>query len=325
VDAKLIKANIALFNGSRSEVRRLLAEFTAEHPRPAEDVAPLVMWLDAQAADDRATRMEKLAALVEKLPKNNKYVRIAADTLEQEDQYASKGVEPDEPLEVPEDGEAPAPARTLPKPLGVDLWKAGAFAAIGLMIGIVVISLLGGSAGQQATQVVQNNGGPLIQGTPGGPPPTLAPDRSIALDPTLFRAEYESGILEISAVEDNSGRIVDEDGVLVRPIPGARLVAVRVAFECNNGGVCGDVPEADLFITTDSLVNIEPMRDVGPAGESRLPESIASGSRGAGWVVFQVPNNAIPAALTIIPPFAFNEEPQPIIIPLALPSDSGAP
>lgn len=324
MDAKLIKANIALFNGSRSEVRRLLSEFTVEHPRPSEEETPLLMWLDAQAADDRTTRMEKLKVLVEKLPKNDRYARIAADTLEQEDQYASKGVETDEPLEMPEEGVEAAPARKLPKPLGVDLWKAGAFAAIGLMIGIVVVSLLGGGGNNTVvvTQVAGTNFGqpPTNLNNQQGPIPTLAPDRSIALRPEDFEAIYESGILQVSAVEDNSGRIVNEDGELVLATQGARLVAVRVVFECRNGSICSDPPEADLFITTDTLTNIPPLRNVGPAGETRLSDRIADNNQSAGWIVFEVPNTSIPAALTVIPPVPSGQDPVPIIIPLALPA-----
>lgn len=68
----LIKANIALFNGSRAEARRLLAGYQAQvGTTPAPEEASLVQWLSAQAQDDRDARVEGLRRLLQTASPND--------------------------------------------------------------------------------------------------------------------------------------------------------------------------------------------------------------------------------------------------------------
>ena len=64
---KLVKANIALFKGGRGETARLLGDYRAAGGgEPA--LAPMVLWLDAQAQPDRSERIKRLNVLIANVP-----------------------------------------------------------------------------------------------------------------------------------------------------------------------------------------------------------------------------------------------------------------
>ncbi len=302
----LIKANIALFNGSRSEARRLLDEFRAGNPRLEPEDSTFLMWLDAQAQDERAARLEKLRLLADKGVKSSRYVTMAQETLAVEEQAKVGG------RDVPEGDVVPGkPGRQLPRLLGVELWKVGTFAVAGIVVGTRLWAI----ADIRPPSSAQQTAAPLPDSAATSAPPTAGPDRSVRIAPEDHTAQYPQGIVELSAFEDGSQRVGNLNGVPLTPVQGTRFYALRVRFECRSGGVCSRPPEASVVLLTDGNAAIPPVDNAGIIGESLL-QPIGNLSSTTGWLVFELPENSQAAALVLTPPAATGETPQPILIPL---------
>lgn len=310
----LIKANIALFNGSRAEARRLLRDYQAQvgaTPDPAD--ASLVLWLTAQAQDSREARVDELRKLLAAAPANDPYAKLASQYLADE----QKAEEAAATETVPEPGEPAQPARR--GILGVAWWKAGAFVLAGIVLGVIVMSLFGGgSSGTAVAQVPTPLPGTAAPATPAGP----LPDRSTPIAPELHQTDYPDGILQVTRIEDASERIEDSDGNLVTPVDGARFVALKLLFECRqgNGGICRNPPEANVALVLDDFTQSPRLSDVNVAGEPLLSQ-VAAGNTTDGWVVFEVPNTRDLLSLAVLPvrPVAtpaLNEEQEPQFISL---------
>jgi len=295
VNPTLIKANIALFNGSRAEARRLLAGYHAQAgATAAPDEATLVQWLNAQAQDDREARVSGLRQLLATAPPNDPYARLASQYLADE-QKAEAAAASDT---VSEPGEAPQPkARGI---LGVAWWKAAAFALVGVVAGVIVMTLFSGGAGagtggQQVAQVPTTAPGTAPASTP-------LPDRSTPIPGELHQTEYPDGILQITRIEDGSGRIVNQQGEVETPISGTRFVALKLLFECRggSGGICRNPPEANVALVLDDLTTQAPrLTDVTVSGERGF-EQVSQGNTTDGWVVFEVPDTRNPASLAVL-------------------------
>lgn len=274
---KLIQANIALFKGAPAEARRLLQEYIAEGGDSAAS-APMAMWLDAQAQTDRAERIRRLWSLVNSVEPDNDYARLARDYLRAEQVY--------------EDTADRAPSRSRLMLLEVPLWKALVFALVGGLVTFVAMSVLySGRPAQVAAQPTA-----ITQ----SPTPFNLPDRSRALVADSYTARYPQGILQVSAVEEESERVVDEQSqTVVTPVPGARFFALRMIFECR-GGICDKPPESRLALRLDDGTLIEPRAGMQIGGESTL-QPIALGRTTAGWVVFEIPLVSPVEALVVSP------------------------
>lgn len=311
----LIKANIALFNGSRAEARRLLREYEAQTAgAPEAEDAPLVLWLSAQAQDNREARVEGLRKLLASAPATDPYARLANQYLADEEKAE---VEAATTTVADSDGE------TTPRRggglLGVPWWKAGVFTLAGVIIGVIVMTLFPSGAGS-GTSVVQlptaapGTPGVVAQGTP-------LPDLSTPIPPELHQTSYPRGILQVSRIEDGTQRAADQRGTPLTPVQGARFVALKLVFECREG-ICQRPPEANLALFLDDGSAAPQVPDAGVAGEELL-QSVAQGSATTGWVVFAVPDTRSPLALAVLPfePLATpenNQNPEPQLIPLGL-------
>lgn len=308
----LIKANIALFNGSRAEARRLLRDYEAQTAAASiPDEASLVLWLSAQAQDNREARVDALRKLQDTVPASDPYARLAAQYLADE-QKAEAVAATDV---VTEDGEPAPPQRG--QILGVPLWKAGAFALAGVIVGVIVMTLFSGGSSAGRTVVVAPT--PLPGTTVPGTPP---PDLSTPIPAELHQTDYPDGILQITRIEEGSQRIVDERGNLVTPVAGARFVALKMLFECRagTGGICRNPPEANIALVLDDFTQAPRLSDVSVIGEPQLSQ-VAAGNTTDGWVVFEVPQSRAPLSVAVFPlrPVAtpaLNEEQQPQIIVL---------
>jgi hypothetical protein len=307
VHPKLIKANIALYNGARSETRRLLEEYRAE--ANGEKPTPMVLWLDAQAQDEHADRVARLHTLIEETGENNYYARQAQEYIETESQYSEK------PLP------GARASRRAVSVGGVALWKAGLFVVVGALVGIVLFSVFnpGNAANTPAIEGTQTAGsitpGDVTLGAVAETPLNL-PDQSTPVAPELFQAQYPQGILQITAIEDNSQRAADiRQRVIVSPITGARFYALKLIFECR-AGICSDPPQAQLSVELDDGVNIPVMDNIGINGE-RLFQPVAQGRSTTGWVVFEIPEANTPLRLVITPPTTTaSETPEPVFVDL---------
>jgi hypothetical protein len=314
VNPTLIKANIALFNGSRAEARRLLREYEAQTAgAPEAEDATLVLWLSAQAQDSREGRVDGLRKLLATAPASDPYAKLAHQYLADEEKAKTEA----ETATVPEEGEAAAPRRG--GILGVPWWKAAAFAGVGVVLGVIVMTLFapGGGPGQGvAVAPTSAPGTPsvAVRGTP-------LPDLSTPIAPELHQTIYPRGILQVSRIEDGSQRVADRNNNLIGPVTGTRYVALKLVFECRQG-TCSRPPEANLSLFLDDGSLAGQLTDVSVLNEPQL-EPVGENFSSDGWVVFQVPDARDPLALAVLPflPIATpenNQEPEPQLIPLGL-------
>ncbi len=267
VDLKLVQAQIALFKGERAETLRLIHEYRQEH-----DDDSMVMWLEAQAQSDREARMQRLQVLAGR--SDSTYGQLAQDTLRVEAEYAQKI-------------EAVRRARSFDPTTRRLIGLVGV-----LVIGILILVSLG--VGQTPVEI---------------PTPTVTiaptvvslPDRSRVLVADSYTARYPRGILQVSAIEDESARVIRrEDQTLVMPVPGARFYALKIVFECR-GGVCNQPPEARLRLELSNGEYIDARDDVQIINELVL-EPIALGRTTTGWVIFEIPTVTSADALLVNPP-----------------------
>ncbi len=269
--SELIEANKTFFAGDRAETRRLLAEYC----RTQDGDWELVQWLEAHAQDNHDEFIKLLQELVAQGEPDNLYVQMARAYLDEEAEYQSKITPPSNPRRIWSIG------------LG-----AGAMFALGLIVAYVFISGFGGN----------NNNEMLVV--------TATPDPLLALAPTLqledrsqtlfgdYTARYTSGILEITAIEDRSQRVIERrSDSLITPVPGARFVALSIVFECRSG-ICRQPPEADLFLQLDNNELIPRRTDV-TIGDTLDLQAVALGRTTQGWMIFEVPALNRPTALII--------------------------
>jgi hypothetical protein len=271
MDARLIQANLALFKGEHAEVGRLLNEVRAERP-PTDDEAALMRWLDAQIQLDRDERLRRLGALVASAPPDNTYARLAARYLAEEDAYR--------------DRLAAVKTRSV-----TGVWKPLAAVAAGALVIFLLMSAVLPNTQPQPTAA------PIVTAAPTDVPPL--PDRSQALVADSYTARYPAGILQITAVESDSARVMNANDTGATPVPGARFYALNVVFECRSG-VCDAPPGAVLALQLDNGDLIKARDGLRIAGEKTL-QPVALGRTTTGWVVFEVPLVTQVKALVISP------------------------
>jgi hypothetical protein len=277
---KLVRANLALFKGGRQETARLLGDYRAAGGGEPER-APMVLWLDAQAQPDRAERIQRLNVLIANVPPDNPYAQMARQVLQDEEQYQQKIAQADS-----------RPGLTFGTVL-----RALTLVILGGLIVMVAMSVLN----PPKTETVSDVGAHGLAPLPATTIPTALPDNSRPLVADAYTARYPQGILQVTAVEDESARVVDSDtNEVLTPIPGARFYALNVAFECR-GGICDAPPQAILKLQLDDGSLIEPRTGVQLAGTTPL-SPIALGRTTSGWMVFEVPSITPVAALVVSAP-----------------------
>lgn len=272
---KLVKANLALFKGGRGETARLLGDYRAAGGGEP-DRAPMVLWLDAQAQPDRAERIRRLHTLIASVPPDDPYAQMARQYLRDEEAYQERL--------------AQAEARPALKLGGIG--RGLAFTLLGGLLVLVGMSILNPPAQPTSTDLQPTT-------IPDAQPTAITlPDHSRPLVADAYTARYPQGILQVTAVEDESERVIDSDtGEILTPIPGARFYALHIAFECR-GGICDAPPQANLTLQLDDGSLIQPRRGVQIAGTTPL-SPIALGRTTNGWLVFEVPSITPVAALVV--------------------------
>lgn len=301
---KLIKANIALFNGARTETRRLLDEYRAE----SEDAkpTPMILWLDAQSRETRDARIDGLHTLLEEMGDNSRYARYARAYIDDERNYGNKKVS----------GGRGGSGIAI---LGVSVWKALLFAIVGGAMGFIAFSAFNPGVGVTQNVALTPNvttPGAAILGQNLATPLNL-PNLSTPVAPELFQAQYDQGVLQITAVEENSQRAADiRELVVLTPITGARFYALKLIFECRQG-ICANPPQARLALELEEGLDIPAMDNVGITGEN-LFQPVAQGRSTNGWVVFEIPADSTPSRLVITPAgTGALETPTPVFIDLS--------
>lgn len=296
MDARLIKANIALFNGAREECRRFLEEYLDDGLAPDDKHAPMVVWLDAQTLPDRKARLLRLHELVATYGYENPYGRMALNTLREEEKFAD---------------EMEAARPRWGHVFGIALWKIALFVLIAGIVSVAAWYFTGNNQSAQETALAR----PPDAAQP-TPAPAL-PDRSRAIDGANYAAQYRQGNLQIVALEDNSARVVTlGQGTLVTPVPGARFYALKLLFECR-AGICRNPPEGDFALRLKDGIVIPPRTEVGIAGDTLL-QPIAQGRTTSGWVVFEIPVASAVVEFQIVPAGSAEDTP-PLLIVLPSP------
>ena len=271
----LIKANIALLEGLPSETQRYLHEYRSEAaPNPDPDLA-LVLWLDAHSRSTPDAVIEGLQELVNRVPADEPYARMAQQYLQDEAAYRS-----------------PPPPAIRRQPLLL----AGLFTLVGVVVTLGLIALFNSvqppvSINTSATQTAL---------APTAALPANLPDTSQTLVPDQYSARYPQGILNVLALENASQRVVkNADGSLATPIAGARFYALRLNFECR-GGICDQPPEAKIMVALDDGTQLEPRAGLSISGETPL-QAVALGRTTVGWVVFEIPLVSTVKSLVVAP------------------------
>ncbi len=278
MDARLIKANIALFKGERAETLRFLQEYVEEFGFSVESDpdAPLVMWLDAQAQTEREERIRRLRILVGSVPAGNLYRQLAQNYLADEDQLGGH-----ENLRGFSFGDL----------------SAGKIALIVVFVGVLVLGgglLISSSLSAQTATTTAATVAPTATAL-------NLPDLSQPLVADSFTAHYPRGVLQVLAVEEDSKRVMDtKEQTLATAVPGARFYALSLSFECR-GGICDQPPEATLSLQVDNGDLIPIREDASIAGQPTL-QPIALGRTTTGWIVFEVPLVSAVKALVVAPP-----------------------
>lgn len=283
---KLIQANLAFFDGKRAETRRLLDEYVTEIGglKPNNSDAAMIRWLQAHSQERLEERIQHLRTFIEQADAHSRYYQLTYQYLTDEDAYAdqldSATQEDRQPRQI----------------MGVALWKIGVFLLAGALIGLISMSFL--TAGQNSSSTSNSGSQPTALSQIETDNSQQLPDNSESLVMDSFRASYPDGILQIAAIERISERVIDiQTSSPVNPVNGAKFYALRVMFECRTA-ICNTPPEADLFLRLVDDLLVPVRDDVRIAGESTI-EPIALGRSTTGWIVFEIPVNAVVLDLVI--------------------------
>lgn len=273
MSALLIQAHRAIFDGDRAEARQILNEYHANHADSNEEL----QWLLAHAEDDYDLFMQGLYQLIEEGDSENRYVTMAQEYINEEHELRAKVT--------------PPPRRSRSK-----LFVGSGIIAV-ILLGIWII-YLGFFSNQSSTiNDIATEDSNIMQeeiATPG------LVDRSQVLFGDTYTARFTSGIIQIMAVEDRSGRVrYSRDDSLATPVPGARFVAISILFECRDG-ICREPPQADLFLELDGLELTANRADLYISDVLDL-EPVALGRATEGWIIFEVPVLNRPTSLVIRP------------------------
>lgn len=294
---KLIKANIALFNGARAETLRFLEEYDEEVGKMSDPAAlSLYLWLEAQSQSTREDRIAALEALVQQVGTDDTYGRLAQAYLDEERAYEA---------EQQQSGRAP-------RVLGLPVWAVVVilvFVGIGAFLGIMLLVPPADVGAGDTTPTA---------------PPVISQGNLTTTDLAIgeYEAQFDSGLIQLTALADNVTDVIDiNQGIPLEPIGGARFYAVNMVFECRIA-ICDQPPEADLYLRLDDNQAVQSRRFAVVQGEAML-EPVAQGNSTTGWVVFEIPEEGVVTGLAVFPDSDAFETPTPSIIDLP-PADAAA-
>ena len=306
MNPRLIRANIALFQGKRSETRRLLEEYTAEQPDARR--SPIVLWLDAQSQPRQAERTSGLNTLVENAPPDDAYHRMAKNYLADEQHYAGL-------LDTTGKGRTIRPWQII----------AG-IVAIGVVLAAFVLL---GQANPQPAVILEEEETPTVEATEELPTPTPSPTPIVQNEVQVIRlpdgslpfADYNrsGGQITVSGVDPALLAVVDARGVPQEPLTGATFYGLLLEFQCLMP-ICNNVPEAEIYIRLSiDGSGVQASDGLFVAGEQPLAGRAAQGQKVIGWVVFELPRNNPPSDLVVWPfaPTGSDERPEEIVVPLS--------
>jgi hypothetical protein len=297
MDPRLIRANIALFKGKRLETQRLLEEYIEEQANPeAVRRNPMILWLDAQARSRHAERLSALNTLIEQVPPEHRYHRMAKDYLQDEAKYRQL---------LDADGQQRGRVRP---------WQV--FAGLAAVALVIVVGVL---LSQSGAPPAADEELPLVldEATVTPAPPTAIPQNTPqpvlvngAPPTTGYEMRGYNGVVTVLAVDPAVRTVVDSLGFLQEPMPGATFYGLLIQFQCLVP-VCNNIPEAEIYLRLSSdasqsdevqIRDVKASENLFVAGEPPLAGRAVQGTI-EGWLVFELPRG-IPAGGIVVWPLA---------------------
>lgn len=272
------RANRALFEGNREEVRTLLQN---------EAHSGRALWLLASAAETEDERMLLLARV--HATHEQPYADMALDILERERYFAR------------EIARVPAWQSFLQRR------RQFLMRSVIAIVFVVLICWIGSLFIFPAPPVAENlsssdSGSQNIAPDSAAPlPATAVPTPNVTLLPYGQSANYMPlGALRLLNVEFPAQLAVTDGTSAVTPVPGSVYLALRYEFTCGTAqAFCERLPEAQLFLElADSSLGLIPASELQVQGTG-TSERIASGSSVQQWIVFEVPQSQSPRQLVI--------------------------
>jgi len=290
MDELIRRANLALLEGNRDEVLRLLKD---------QPSTPEVLWLRAHAFVDDAERLQLLQNVAHS--GQRPYASLAQAILGREDDFETRLAEPAPYQFWKREGFQNRMAKVREDPVKYIL--PGVF----VLLAIIALIVWGITAGikhknEQALVLAQTQTATALSAiTPILPTPT--PSLPPLPQSKRISVSYESGLLTLYRIEYPTTRPVTYSSYsldnLAVPATGSEFVAVEFQFTCQLA-VCATPPEAEVALELNDGQVIayqsgsRPMLVEQPA----MPR-VASGALVTGWFVFEVPKNSDPQTIII--------------------------
>ncbi len=285
----LRKANLALLEGNRDEVLRLLAE---------ESPTAEVLWLRANAVEDEQERLQLLRQVANGTDK--KLARLAEAIVQREDMYAQQLTEPAPYQFWKRPGWLARLRAVRRRPLG--------YVALLLVIlaTIIGLSVWAGMEKQQRLAAQLFSQEQTLTATFYVSPTAVAPTLTPSVTPLPPRwqtsVSYAAGTLKLIRVEFPTRRPVSYSGysgALATPAVGAQFAAVELEFVCRMA-LCSQPPQAVLSLRLDDGQVISYEGGSQPLlAEQPYMQRVSSGETVSGWFVFEVPARNSPEAVLI--------------------------
>lgn len=277
-----MRAAALLAQGERAEAAQWLDAHAQAHPADAD--TPAMAWLRAQTLSDREQRLAALRRLVRTHPPDDRYVRLARETLAIEERYA--------------------PPKAPRRRLTLGAVGMGALALIAVIWGgfnlFTPAAVADPTPTATALMVVIEPTATATLPLPQPQPVDLAP------------VTYGAGVLRVLTIEDGARAVVSRStGQLARPISGAQFYVVRLGFECRTP-ICERPPQATVQLVLSDGFTLDPRGDVVALGDPAFPP-VALGIVSEGLLVFEAPIVSVPARLLVTP---LNEAERPLALNL---------
>ncbi|XWX02542.1 hypothetical protein VZO05_08480 [Aggregatilineales bacterium SYSU G02658] len=277
-----MRAAALLAQGERAEAAQWLDAHAQAHPADADTAA--MAWLRAQTLSDREQRLAALRRLVRTHPPDDRYVRLARETLAIEERYA--------------------PPKAPRRRLTVGAVGMAALALVAVIWGGFNLFTPAAVADPTPTATALMV---VIEPTATA---TLPPSQPQPVD--LAPVTYGAGVLRVLTIEDGARAVVSRStGQLARPISGAQFYVVRLGFECRTP-ICERPPQATVQLVLSDGFTLDPRADVAAVGDPAFPP-VALGIVSEGLLVFEAPIVSVPARLLVTP---LNEAERPLALNL---------
>ncbi len=287
MDDTIRKANLALLEGDREEVLRLLAN---------KQASTQVLWLRAHAVREEEQRLTLLRQI--STAGHPIYSTLAKNILDRERQYESDLAKPAEYkfwTRPPWLGRVRFVQRNRAWLLG------GAVLLLVLIVGVSLGLTWWGQSQAQALAATQT-----AAARPAGPTPRPTPSVTALAAAARASLSYPNGKLALVRIEFPTNRPVTfggygSDQTQANAAVGAQFVAVQLEFTCLQA-ICENPPEAELGLTFSDGSTKDYRSSTRPVLKDPTTSMarVSNNQTVQGWFVFEVPAKVSPVSLRVI-------------------------